>query len=88
MDDFFLPFEQKTPERLAQPGGNADHERFAREVLGHLNRGEAFAYRRYDCGAGILSPIRCRFRPRRWLWGRAPIACIRLHGNKFRSASF
>ena len=22
MDDFFLPFEQKTPERLAQPGGN------------------------------------------------------------------
>lgn len=56
MDDFFLPFEQKTPERLAQPGGNADHERFAREVLGHLNRGEAFAYRRYDCGAGALSP--------------------------------
>ena len=28
MDDFFLPPERKTPERLAQPGGNVDYERF------------------------------------------------------------
>jgi len=33
MDDFFLRPEQRTPERLAQPGGNVDYERFAKEVL-------------------------------------------------------
>lgn len=33
MDDFFLRPEQRSPERLAQPGGNVDYERFSREVL-------------------------------------------------------
>lgn len=33
MDDFFLPPERKTPERLAQPGGNVDYERFFAQVL-------------------------------------------------------
>ena len=28
MDDFFLRPEQRTPERLRQPGGNVDFERF------------------------------------------------------------
>ena len=32
-DDFHLPFELRTEERRAQPGGNLDYERFAREVL-------------------------------------------------------
>jgi ABC-type multidrug transport system fused ATPase/permease subunit len=26
MDDFFLPFEMRTPQRLAQPGGNVHYE--------------------------------------------------------------
>ena len=49
MDDFFLPLELRTAERLAQPGGNVHHERFAAEVLPFLSEGEAFSYRIFDC---------------------------------------
>lgn len=49
MDDFFLRPEQRTARRLSEPGGNVDHERFAREVLAPMRRGEAFLYRAYDC---------------------------------------
>ena len=31
MDDFFLQPYQRTPERLAEIGGNVDYERFAKE---------------------------------------------------------
>lgn len=33
MDDFFLPGALRTPERLAEPGGNVHYERFQDEVL-------------------------------------------------------
>ena len=33
MDHFFLPPERRTPERLAEPGGNVDWERCLEEVL-------------------------------------------------------
>lgn len=49
MDDFFLRPEQRSAQRLREPGGNVDHERFAREVLAPMRRGEAFLYRAYDC---------------------------------------
>ena len=49
MDDFFLRPEQRTEERLSQPGGNVDRERFLQEVLLPLKRGESFSYRPYDC---------------------------------------
>lgn len=49
MDDFFLQPEQRTAERLAEPGGNVDRERFLEEVLLPLTRSETVAYRRYDC---------------------------------------
>ncbi len=52
MDDFFLRPEQRTPERLAQPGGNVDYERFDLEVLSPLCRGEVFSYRPWRCRAG------------------------------------
>jgi len=59
MDDFFLPIELRTPERLAEPGGNVHYERFAEEVLPYLAEGKAFSYRRFDCGvldyAGAVS---------------------------------
>ena len=51
MDDFFLPAELRTTERLAQPGGNIHYERFTGEVLPHLRSGRAFEYRIFDCGA-------------------------------------
>lgn len=54
MDDFFLRPEQRTPERLAVPGENIDHERFLTEVLYPLRNGESFSYRPYRCSAGKL----------------------------------
>ncbi|MBR3504605.1 MAG: hypothetical protein IKO07_10265 [Clostridia bacterium] len=63
MDDYFLPFERKTPERLAQPGGNVDWERFRVEVLDHMDE-ESFAYRPYNCFTGALDePAVTRRRP-------------------------
>ncbi len=49
MDDFFLPMELRTEERLNSPGGNVHYERFAEEVLPFLKRAGAFTYRRFDC---------------------------------------
>ena len=56
MDDFFLRPEQRTPQRLAQPGGNVDHERFMKEVLSPLLAGEPVRYRPWDCGSGSFAP--------------------------------
>ena len=50
MDDFFLPLELRTAERLGTPGGNVHHERFAEEVLPFLSVAEDFSYRIFDCG--------------------------------------
>ena len=54
MDDFFLRPEQRTPQRLAEPGGNVDYERFRQEVLENLRTGKPFSYRPYDCRTGTL----------------------------------
>lgn len=55
MDDFFLRPEQRTPERLAEAGGNIDYERFLEEVLVPLSKGLPFSYRPYDCRNQVLS---------------------------------
>lgn len=61
MDDFFLPPERKTPQRLSEPGGNVDYERFNREVMASLRSGGEFLYRRYDCKTGALEePIKAQ----------------------------
>ncbi len=52
MDHFFLPFEMRSKDRLSQPGGNIDYDRFAKEVATPLNKGEAFSYRPYSCETG------------------------------------
>jgi len=49
MDHFFLTPGQRTPRRLAEPGGNVDHERFNKEVLMPLVAQRTFAYRPFDC---------------------------------------
>lgn len=48
MDDFFLPQARKTPQRLAEAGGNVDYERFQSDVLNHLDE-DQFAYRPFLC---------------------------------------
>jgi len=52
MDDFFLPPEKRTVERLAAPGGNVDVERFEAEVMWPLLNGDTVRYQRYDCRTG------------------------------------
>ncbi len=50
MDDFFLPPDLRTHERLKEAGGNIHYERFAAEVSPYLGTGEPFSYRAFDCG--------------------------------------
>ena len=54
MDDFFLRPEQRTPERLAVPGENIDHERFLAEVLLPLRQTGRCVYRPYRCATQTL----------------------------------
>lgn len=54
MDDFFLPFEMRTPERLAEAGGNVHRERFAAEVIPHLGSGKGFSYNVFSCSLGRI----------------------------------
>ncbi|NLW60002.1 MAG: uridine kinase [Firmicutes bacterium] len=49
MDDFFLPPELKSMDRLNEPGGNVDYHRFKEEVIMGLLRHRPFQYRVYDC---------------------------------------
>ena len=56
MDDFYLQPHQRTAERLAEPGGNVDRERFLAEVLRPLRAGEPVSYRRFDCKTFTFDP--------------------------------
>lgn len=49
MDDFFLPPEMRSEERLAEPGGNVHYERFCEDVLPYLKSPKLFSYRIFDC---------------------------------------
>lgn len=49
MDHFFLQPHMRSPQRLAQPGGNVDYERFLAEVLIPLTKGKSFSYQPYNC---------------------------------------
>ena len=54
LDDYFLQPQMRTPERMRQPGGNVDAERFLAEVLLPASRGETAQVRKYDCHADKL----------------------------------
>lgn len=55
-DDFFLQSWQRTPERLAMPGGNIDYERLSKELLAPLSAGTNFSYRKFSCARMQLEP--------------------------------
>ena len=57
VDEFFLQPNQRSPERLATPGGNMDRERLEQEVLSQLRKGQPFTYHRYDCQENRLDPV-------------------------------
>lgn len=52
MDDFFLPFEKRTVERMNEVGGNIDYERFKCEVADNITKNEDFTYSKFDCSTG------------------------------------
>lgn len=54
MDDYFLQQSQRTPERLAEPGGNVDRERFSEEVIAGLCSQAPFSTRMFDCATMTL----------------------------------
>ena len=59
MDDFYLNPEKRTAERLNEPGGNVDRERFLSEVLVPLSRDEDVFYKVYDCSVqGFKEPVK------------------------------
>lgn len=58
MDDFFLPTELRTMERMKEPGGNVHYERFEEEVLPLLKSTGEFGYRCFDCSRMELGKMR------------------------------
>lgn len=52
MDDFYLPFDMRTKERLEQPGGNVHYERFNKEVLAPILSKDPVTYVPYECSTG------------------------------------
>ena len=54
MDDFFLRPEQRTAQRLEEPGGNVDYERFFSEVILGIRSGKPFIYHKFNCSKQAL----------------------------------
>ena len=57
-DDFFLRPEQRTPQRLEQPGGNIDYERMKAELIDCIAPGE-LCYTPFDCSVWQLGQPIC-----------------------------
>lgn len=57
MDDFFLPADMRTEQRLSQAGGNVHYERFIAEVVTGIKSGKEFEYRVFNCHTGGFSGI-------------------------------
>ena len=64
MDDFFLPPELRTPERLEEIGGNLHRERFITEVLPYLRRNKTFRHRVFDCAVFDFAKKPRRIKPK------------------------
>ena len=60
MDDFFLPPDMRTEERLSKPGGNIHHERFKMEILDRIKVGEPLSYQRFNCQTGGMEDVKLR----------------------------
>ena len=58
MDDFFLPFDMRTEQRLSETGGNVHYERFNTEVVSGLKKSSEFVYRAFSCKYGDFRETR------------------------------
>ena len=57
-DDFHIPFKLRTPNRLAEPGGNLHYEKMLKEVILPLQEGKQLNFRPYDCKTGLMAAPR------------------------------
>lgn len=80
MDDFFLPGDLRTPERLDESGGNVHYERFIAEVLPFLKTGTGFDYRVFDCKAMDYGQTR-RIKPSDWMIVEGAYSCHPIFGD-------
>ena len=55
MDHFYLPKAKRTEQRMAEPGGHMDTERFADEVAMPIWKGLVPHYRVFDCASQSFS---------------------------------
>lgn len=55
IDDFFLPANKRTEERMTKRGGNIDFERLISEILTPIKNGETYVYSKYNCQNGSFS---------------------------------
>ena len=55
MDDFYLPFAQRTEERTSLPGWNVDYERFTREVARPALDRRPISYGVFDCSTQSIA---------------------------------
>lgn len=55
IDDFYLPFEKRTEERMSEIGGNIDFERLVSEILIPIKNGKQYIYSKYSCQNGSFS---------------------------------
>lgn len=48
-DHFFLPLEKRTPQRMAEVGGNMERERYREEICEMVKKNVPFSYRPLNC---------------------------------------
>jgi len=53
MDDYFVPKEMKTQQRLKEIGGNVHYERFKNEILSNIIK-EEITYQKFNCQLNAL----------------------------------
>ncbi len=58
VDDYFLRPEQRTPARYEEVGGNIDYERFEKEVLIPISKGQSVYTSRFNCATMSLEEPR------------------------------
>lgn len=80
MDDFFLPQPLRTPDRLAEAGGNIHYERFSTEVLPCLSSGAEFRYQKFDCAKMTLGDFN-HVRKSKWRIVEGAYSCHPRFGN-------
>lgn len=55
-DDFFLPFDMRSRERLNEIGGNIHYERLKSEVIDKLNE-KSLSFGKFDCSKGKITSV-------------------------------